>query len=68
MENDNYFILILGKLNIDKIKENKIKTKLSDKEEKLIEHLENTYNVVEEISDDYKIQRQSQNNKKEKEL
>lgn len=53
VENDYTFSIILGKLKLKEFKE--IKTKLSDKELRIIEHLGKTYNVVEKLTDDLHI-------------
>ena len=53
IENDDTFGIILGKIQLKPQKE--VKTKLTEKELKTIEHLGKTYNVVEKLTDNMKI-------------
>ena len=54
IEQDDTFNKILGKVKSQSQKE--IKTKVSEKEIEIIEHLEKTYDVVERLTDDMQIQ------------
>ena len=54
IENDETFAVILGK--IKSMPEKQVKSKISEKEEIIIEHLGKTYNVVEKLTDDMKIE------------
>lgn len=54
IENDDTFALILGKIKIKPTKE--VKSKLKEKEINVIEHLEKTYNLVENLADNMKIE------------
>ena len=54
IENDETFAIILGKISRKTPK--KVKTKLNEKEIETIEHLGKTYNVVEKLTDNMKIE------------
>lgn len=54
IENDYMLAIILGKLKLATGKE--VKTKLTKKEEQIIEHLGKTYNVVENLTDNVTTQ------------
>ena len=54
IENDYAFATILGKIKRQGQKE--VKTKVNGKEEKIIEHLGKTYNVVEKLADDMQVE------------
>ena len=54
IENDDTFGIIIGKIKIKPHKE--VKSKLSEKEIEIIEHLGKTYNVVEKLTDNMKIE------------
>ena len=54
IENDDTFGVILGKIKIKPSKE--VKSKLKEKEINVIEHLEKTYNLVENLADNMKIE------------
>ena len=54
IENDETFGIILGKIKIKPSKD--VKSKLNDKEIKIIEHLGKTYDVVEKLADNMKIE------------
>lgn len=53
IENDYTLAIILGKLKLPNTKE--VKTKLTQREEKIIEYLGKTYNVVENLTDNITI-------------
>ena len=55
IENDDTFGIIIGKIKIKPFKE--VKSKLNEKEIKIIEHLGKTYNVVENLTDDIEIEK-----------
>lgn len=48
IEKDAYFAIIMGKIQVKP--DRQVNTKLNDKEEKLIEHLNKTYTVVEKLT------------------
>lgn len=61
IENDNTLGIIIGKIKFSQKKD--VKTKLTKKEEEIIEHLGKTYNVVENLTDNasshsYEIERE----------
>ncbi len=53
IENDDTFGIILGKIKIKPSKD--VKTKITEKEVEIIEHLGKTYNLVENLADDMKM-------------
>ncbi len=55
IENDATFGIILGKIKIKPAKE--VKSKLNNKEISIIEHLGKTYNLVENLADNMKIEK-----------
>ena len=54
IENDDTFGIIIGKIKIKPFKD--VKSKLNEKEIKIIEHLGKTYDVVENLTDNMKIE------------
>lgn len=57
MEEDAYFVVILGRIR--RKEEKRVNSKLSEKEKNIINYLDKTYTVVEELSQESKIQEKS---------
>ena len=56
MEKDVYFATIIGKLKLQE--DRKIKTKVNEKEKNLIKYLDNTYDVVEKLTENEDIKKE----------